>query len=249
LVIYNMVETIAHARTLASWIEKGDLSPERLVAALLQVMAACAVGFERVGFVHNDLHDDNVMVRILDAPVTCVYTLRGKRFYLVTDVLVTLIDFGRSRIQVPLPESETDAEEDLGSPWIVSSDGRFFFTGYTWLRVGKSNTSPSVLFDIVNLLSFSYASAQGHPELRSVIASMVEPLYGDMTETFFLTTEESPLVLPFDRDVDMREWIEFVGRLPSAKQVYFERYNARRHPPLFSCESGSAVCARPVSKA
>lgn len=55
---------------------------------------------EKVGFTHNDLHSENALVRKTSKPLLVPFTLENKTYYMYTDLIPTLIDYGRSNIKI-----------------------------------------------------------------------------------------------------------------------------------------------------
>ena len=168
-VVYEMIETIADALDLETWIARHALSPnfdQAFAEVILQILYALAVANDRLpgGFSHCDLHDQNVLVRDLGKSVRLVYPGHDGRDRVVTTRwLATLIDFGRAVTTVQVPGGPV-VETGTIVPWLGLFPGRH-----------------NHLYDVLRLLGTSllnvrYASGR----VFSILAErFLRPFFGD----------------------------------------------------------------------
>lgn len=94
---YVIYENIAPAVSLASYVK--TCTAEEFFLVFHELILALRRAWLSLGFVHNDLHHENALIRQLTQIYSFPYsTPQGKRF-ITTDQVATIIDFGRSRIQ------------------------------------------------------------------------------------------------------------------------------------------------------
>jgi hypothetical protein len=77
-----------------------DCSAETFLSILLQLIFALRIGAEKMGFTHNDLHSGNVMIKKLEKETLIPYEYKGTKFYVYTEYLAVIIDYGLSRIEI-----------------------------------------------------------------------------------------------------------------------------------------------------
>ena len=94
---YLLYENIENSLSLSDYISNG-CTLEEFLKVYIQIALSVGQAAEKVGFTHYDLHTENVMVRRLDQPIQIKYRVKGKDYYLVTDRLACIIDYGRSHI-------------------------------------------------------------------------------------------------------------------------------------------------------
>lgn len=83
-------------------------------AVLLQTILALALAHEKFGFIHNDLHSGNIIIRVLNEPYNTVFNNQ-----IITRSLYqpVMIDFGRSTIIVNNKRYNITANDKNISTW------------------------------------------------------------------------------------------------------------------------------------
>lgn len=111
---YVLYENIAPAISLREYV--ATCTPEQFLNCYLQVMYALRKAHRVADFSHNDLHDENVLVRTIagQSPFQIMYETELGTEYLLTDRLATLIDYGYSHIQYRHRHYSVQYFEDLG---------------------------------------------------------------------------------------------------------------------------------------
>ena len=69
----------------------------------IQILLAVQIGCDTIGFTHYDLHDENILLRpwLQHKKIAIPYEVRsGATWYVKTDLVATMIDFGMSHIEV-----------------------------------------------------------------------------------------------------------------------------------------------------
>jgi len=77
------------------------LSHEAIAEIVAQIFLAVAFANSRVGFCHNDLWYENVMIQKLPEAKPLVFSISGQIYTMSTRYLVKIIDFGFSSIDLP----------------------------------------------------------------------------------------------------------------------------------------------------
>ncbi len=85
--------------TLSKFIKTGSF--ENIVSVVIQTVYALLSAQEAIGFIHNDLHVDNVMVVKSTGPIT--YSYKGKKRTFNSEYYPVLIDYGKSFIDKTRP--------------------------------------------------------------------------------------------------------------------------------------------------
>lgn len=70
-----------------------------LLSYILQILLSLEIAQREIGFVHYDLHSENIMLKKLDKVETISYKIDGKTYIVETDAIPTIIDYGMSRIE------------------------------------------------------------------------------------------------------------------------------------------------------
>ena len=131
VVPYIIYENIAPAVSMANYVE--TCTGEEFFLIFSQILYALRKAWLSFGFVHNDLHHENVLIRQLAEVFSFPYsTHQGIRF-ITTDQLGTIIDFGRSHI--------------------IYQGRHYGFTGLE--SVGVFEDIPLPITDVYKLLFFS----------------------------------------------------------------------------------------------
>lgn len=90
------------------------LSPaESTIVLLTQLALALHTAYIKNGFIHNDLHTNNILVRRLDEPVLIEYNYNGRRIPIYTRHMIMVIDYGESSVR------DVESNEYVVSPYIV----------------------------------------------------------------------------------------------------------------------------------
>ncbi|GHV49490.1 hypothetical protein AGMMS49579_01320 [Spirochaetia bacterium] len=77
-------------------MQKKQLKIKNILEILIQCILACQKAFEISMFMHNDLQPWNIMIDIIDTPLTLDYEIYGKQYRLLTKHVAVIIDFGRA---------------------------------------------------------------------------------------------------------------------------------------------------------
>lgn len=93
---YVIYENISPAVSLASYVK--TCTGKEFFLAFSQLILSLRRAWLSLGFVHNDLHHENVLMRQLDQTFSLPYSTPQGNRYITSDLVTTIIDFGRSRI-------------------------------------------------------------------------------------------------------------------------------------------------------
>lgn len=112
---------------------------------MLQIINALYIADARCGFRHNDLHEENIIVRELAEPINIPFTVLGEAQFICSRWIPQIIDFGVSsamyngqRLESP---SYYGKMNDTGKEFPYDIAGlippKFAFTGYNFGTVGS----------------------------------------------------------------------------------------------------------------
>lgn len=110
------------AITLSSFIENAKIDElETIIIYLIQTINAIFTAWNKFGFSHNDLHTENVLLRLIPKSknkwmIPIVYEL-GYLIFRPGNKIATVIDFGKSsiqsdQIQISLPKTTSEDQTD-----------------------------------------------------------------------------------------------------------------------------------------
>ena len=71
-----------------------DLSTQQLICILLQIIYSLQIAYVRFGFLHNDLHDENIIVKVL--PENQIVHLNSFSFQ--TNLIPIIVDYGAATV-------------------------------------------------------------------------------------------------------------------------------------------------------
>ncbi|AYV86114.1 MAG: protein kinase [Solivirus sp.] len=114
----------------------------------VQIILALQVAYEKIDFTHGDLHDNNILIKRLPSPIAIPYEIgtgESKRtYYVVTDTVAMIIDYGRSHIK-------------YNSQMYYPYKPRDY--GYNGVNIGIYPNRSYPIMDIFKILCFSLLSA------------------------------------------------------------------------------------------
>lgn len=141
LVTYLILENLNPSTSIGDYVVSLPDDQEGLMflcSSLYQVLRALRIGINRCGFVHNDLHSGNVLMREIKDPQFPSY-LKYSDGYLLTDgSIATIIDFGRTRAILDVGEEDANVGPYL--PFLI--------------ELGIEPNSMNEFYDIYKLLCF-----------------------------------------------------------------------------------------------
>ncbi len=97
---YAIYENIRGAISLKEYVK--NCTSQQYMDIIIQIMYALKIAYERVGFTHYDLHNDNVMVRNYDRDA---FYIPYEGDYVFASKIATIIDFGMSHVNYTIPET------------------------------------------------------------------------------------------------------------------------------------------------
>lgn len=168
---YNcmIMEYLRDAETLHNCIVKRSITPEEFTDCIIQVFAALQLAQDNFGFIHNDLHDGNVMVQRMGTQ--SVYS--GHGLYMDSPVLARIIDYG---------QSEVDGIRDLylekmlhkrrGDKYIADSYKLILFCGES-----AYNSKNGGIFDVCDKIYSFFKTDKFYPSLEKRITGRTKDDY------------------------------------------------------------------------
>lgn len=132
---YLLYENIKGAKTLREFIISGCIF-EQYLNVLVQIIFALDHAYRKIDFTHDDLHDENILIRELPEPIFIAFSYEGKTIYIYTKYIAIIIDLGRSHIKY---------------------QGEHF--GYSEIENGIYPDRSYPMFDVYKILMFTLASA------------------------------------------------------------------------------------------
>ena len=132
-------------------IMKGQVSDEEWLAILFQIVFSLAVAQKEYGFIHNDLHTNNVMWSKTDEQYF-YYNVNGTNYKVPTfGKVIKIIDYGRSYIRFQGKEYFSDAFHQKGD-----AAGQYNYPPY--FNNTETVVSPNKSFDLPRLACAMYES-------------------------------------------------------------------------------------------
>ncbi len=109
---YLVLENIRGGMSLFQYIQKRNPSIPNLLGCLIQLSTALEMALKRFDFCHYDLHSSNILLRFINDDEILIRTGNrrtfvpigygkedGSRYFIETDYIPTIIDFGRSHVR------------------------------------------------------------------------------------------------------------------------------------------------------
>ena len=132
-------------------IMKGTVKDEEWLAILFQIIFSLAVAQKEYGFIHNDLHTNNVMWSKTDEPYL-YYTVNDTKYKIPTyGKVIKIIDYGRSYIRFQGKEYFSDAFHQKGD-----AAGQYNYPPY--FNNTEQVVGPNKSFDLPRLACAMYES-------------------------------------------------------------------------------------------
>lgn len=95
---FLFIEAIPNSTTLQYYIRSKNGTFVEFVCIFLQIFSALNVAYTTMGFTHHDLHYSNVVVQHLKEKVWVPIYYGGNTYFMLTDKIARIIDFGRANI-------------------------------------------------------------------------------------------------------------------------------------------------------
>lgn len=101
---YVFLERITNSESFFNFLSKANL--ELFIPVFLQIIGALNLAFTKVGFVHYDLHLNNILVRTYSeqdgrlGKIAIPFYYKEQKFYVITEHIPYIIDYGYSRIKI-----------------------------------------------------------------------------------------------------------------------------------------------------
>jgi ubiquinone/menaquinone biosynthesis C-methylase UbiE len=96
-VVYERIKGMSLADFIETIKTKEDM--DNLISYLIQIVFAIKVAQDEIGFVHYDLHSDNILLRPLEEIVTVEYIINNKVYKIKTNAIPTIIGYEHSHFQ------------------------------------------------------------------------------------------------------------------------------------------------------
>jgi hypothetical protein len=96
----GMITEYIEGEGLGSFIHNNKLTEEYLYSIVLTILYSLKYAHEMTGFIHWDLHTDNIQMRRLDQDDYYIYLPNEKKYLWVGGHLATLFDFGLSSMKM-----------------------------------------------------------------------------------------------------------------------------------------------------
>lgn len=146
---YLMLENIPGGLSLRKAATTAGTTSKQLAIWMCQIVSALDIAYQECGFVHNDLHDENVLMRPLPSET---FVPISKFDYVRTSYIPTIIDYGRATVNV----------EGLGFG---------YYQGYDH---GISVDDPKPEHDLYKIVGFvMYSLLESNPKLFAAMLPML----------------------------------------------------------------------------
>ncbi len=165
---YILYESIFPSMTMEDYMVSSTLNFTDWLSYYLQILFSLKIAKDLIGFTHYDLHTQNVLLRDL-VPSKKVfhipYKYKNKWFYIKTNKIATMIDFGYSHIKYKGKHYGYPGVERYG---INSEKTRplydaFKLLGFSIRYLSKKNYDSSVLQKMFPIAKFFYNYGSSNP--------------------------------------------------------------------------------------
>ncbi len=158
LVNYIIYENVKDSETFANFLR--HCSFVEYLNIITQLVLALEIAYQELDFTHYDLHTTNVMIKKMPKKIVLPYTIGDKTYYVVTQYIATIIDYGRCHIKY--------MEEDYG------------FFG---LKMGIRADTSYPMYDVFKIVLFSLFDAASENLLK--VYNNRHELYDKLDEEIF----------------------------------------------------------------
>lgn len=238
---YLMLETILPSTTFFHF----QFTPETLLSAVLQISYSLRLAQRRFNFYHNDLHWNNVLMRVCDFPAIRYDTSTGMKTLRIFNYLATIIDFGEAYVVVDgtaitnYPQDELHSETyDLNQ---LFSDGSFLDPNLEVIRTQLLDFSEKTeSIDVFIKSVEDYAEGQGlnlfdfrveevgleDVQDLSELKELSEPQesvptnFYDFLDAYERTDNQAVLIERFDVAAAVRQQEAIIAELQATPDVY-----------------------------
>lgn len=191
---------------IREWAKQKEI--HNFIVCYLQIVFTIWIANKEKGFIHADLHDDNILVMQLEKPVLIPYFLpNGETVVLLTPYIVKIIDFGMSVISLTTPKGR---KKRIHNP--------------LWDYPASQTVSP--FFDLNKILGFTITNF--HRENASMVSSVavladyiypLTPLYRKEDRKFEYNYKRyNPGDEQYNKD---RRFINYSGSKGDSQKAYF----------------------------
>lgn len=251
---YIVIEKVRNGKNMDDFLNSSTVEDIRIL--LLQIALSLAMAEEMIGFTHGDLHLGNVMIKMLEQPMSITYTVRGKKYVIVSSFVAVIIDYGLSRFESSVGrisgEAVNNSESYYPLPSAVNDFLRFFvYVSFT----ASSIVDEESLRNIYELLTGArtliedrrrWATIFGtvYPSLTGSLTSVIDYLYiapstGSSSSTSVFQGEKalSRLRRKIKEGVTIRNVLQYYE--------YASEYSHKRTVlPVMSLDNAYEICVR-----
>jgi hypothetical protein len=143
----GIITEYIEGESLNSFVKKDKLSEEYLYSIILTILYSLKYAHEMVGFIHWDLHSDNIQMRKLDYDDYYIYLPNEKKYLWVGGHLPTIFDFGLSSMK----------------------RGKDIYGYFDFMELGISpNENYSIQNDILKFFANLYTLTRGIQDLETI---------------------------------------------------------------------------------
>jgi len=180
---------------------------DKLLGYIIQIVFALIIAQREIGYVHYDLHTDNIMLRKLPHPKVIEYDIDGKIYRIETDAIPTIIDYGFSHFVcggIPLGGKTFT---DLGIIPTLSSKGFDLYKMIMYTLNGVFNKTGANFFNKLSwILDYYKNDPFGiHNAYKSKNYNNLEYALGVGWKKFYGVTPKSPIYN--DHPMNFLKWL------------------------------------------
>lgn len=185
-VSYVVYENVYPSVSFRDYIGDSKNTPDSIINKYLQIVYSLSIAEREIGFTHNDLHTENVLIRKIDKPVYLAYDTD----YLLSDGIATMIDYGFSTIRYQGPNyGPVDRYVDHNSPKSISDAYKLLM----FILFDSQDIRPDVFVKMIGLYRFFNPT-------------------GDIGYAFDLEFDQVRFALPPSYDKTINQYLDFVKR-------------------------------------
>ncbi len=150
-VSYVVYENIYPSVTFKQYILDVKNTPSDIINKYLQILYSLYYAESAIGFTHNDLHTENILIRSIEKPIYIEYLdPSDKSNYLLSDGIATIIDYGFSTIKHNNKQYGTYRYVDTINPNAITDAYKVLM----FILLDTINNRPDVYFAFLPLYGF-----------------------------------------------------------------------------------------------
>jgi ubiquinone/menaquinone biosynthesis C-methylase UbiE len=216
-VVYEKIPGIS----LDTYLDKITLNDiPHIISYILQIILSLQVAQQEIGFVHYDLHTDNIMLRKLKEPIVVDYNINNKIYKIETDSIPTIIDYGFSHFSYGEIQFGMVDMPNIGIKPTKTAKGYDLYKILMFI-LSKLYNKNSIIFEEISWIVEYYDDKEDpygiHKNIKNKNFNNLNLSFRNGYKNYFSVTEKYPLIYNSTP-------ISFINWLYNKKINIFKKY-------------------------